>query len=338
MLYKPYDLRVEDVKKPEIGPYEALIAVKVTGICGTDILTYKGLGPHTKFPIILGHEFSGVVAEVGIKSRNIQLDDRVIAGASWGCGHCALCKIGRSNFCENGAHVGRDVNGSFAQYIAIPSKKIAIIPENVSFEEAQSGTTIAGAAHAVKLGDVSIGDDVAVLGPGHAGLLISQVAKAAGASKVIVTGTRDKRLELAADLGADLTVNIKKESVTEVVKDFTDGLGVDIVIEATGRPSAVRQAIAMIKPNGTIVIFGIVAEAVDQFEMSKLYSKGLRMIGCRAPARGPSEYEKALKLISQKQIRVKQLITHIFPLEETKRALEVAHKRVEDAIRVIVRS
>lgn len=334
VLYKPYDLKVEDLDEPEIGPHEVLIEVKATGVCGTDILTYKGLGPYVSLPVIPGHEFSGEVAKIGAKVSGIQLGARMVFEGSWGCGDCYLCRTGRSMLCEKATHVGRDSNGSFAQYVKIPAKQLLELPQNVSFEDAQSVTTIASAVRAVKLSEISIGDNVAILGPGHAGLIISQVAKLAGASRVIVTGTRDNRLRLASELGAEFTVNVRREDVIKAIKDLTEDLGVDVVIEATGSPLAVKQAIDIVTPGGTIVIFGVAGKAVDQFEVVKVYAKEIRILGSHG---GLGEYDRALKLLSLNKVRVRPLITHELPLEETERALKIADGRIDDAIRVLVK-
>lgn len=335
MLYQAYDLRIVDVDEPEIGPEDVLIKVKITGVCGTDILAYKGLDPFLSFPVILGHEFSGVITKVGGKVCSHKPGERVIAQPSWGCGHCYLCRAGKSNLCQRGVHMGRDLNGSFAQYVAVPAKQVYQLPKNVSFEDAQSIVTLACAVRVVKLAEVTIGDTVVITGPGHAGLLLSQVAEVAGAEQVIVAGTRDSRLKLAADLGADLTINIQKEDLVKAVKDFTHGLGADVVIEASGNQLAVKQSIEMVKPGGTIVIFGIAKETVDNLKILQFYVKELTMLGSRG---GFGEYKSAIKLLSLNKVKVRPLITHKLSLEETERALEIADKRLEDALRVVVKS
>lgn len=310
LLFEPYDIRIQEVDDPKIGPEDVLLEHIHTGICGTDVNRYKGFKgqEETVYPAILGHEFGGEVADVGEKVSRFQIGDRVYG----------------------------IVNQSLSQYFRVPQAELFKLPHNVSLEEAQSIGPISGTLHATNLGGVKIGDVVVILGPGHAGLLLIQWAKIAGADCVVITGTRENRLRVARNFGVDITVNIREEDPVKRVKDITGGLGADVVVEATGRPDAVKQAIEMARAEGTVIVFGVGQELVDGFDIFTVYRNRIRIMGTRG--RTDIERKIATKYLASGKVTVKPFITHILPLEETKRAFEIVDQRLENAIRVVIRS
>jgi len=189
--------------------------------------------------------------------------------------------------------------------------------------------------HAVNISGIKIGDTVAVLGPGHAGLLLIQWVKAAGADPVICVGTRENRLQVARGLGADLTVSTRDGDPVKRVKEITGGVGPDVIIEATGRPDAVKQAVEMVRVEGTIVIYGVGQEPIDGFDIFSIYRKRIKMVGTMG--RSDRERETALKYLGSGKVTVKPIITHILPLEETRRGFELVDKRLENVIRVVIK-
>jgi 2-desacetyl-2-hydroxyethyl bacteriochlorophyllide A dehydrogenase len=309
LLHKPYDIRVEDVEDPKIGPEDVLLEQVHTGICGSDVNRYKGIKEMGEpvYPIILGHEMAGVVAKVGEKVKGFQPGDRV-----WGI-----------NF------------QSLTQYYSAPQSKLFKLPDGIPLEHAQSLGPLGGTLHAIHVAGIQIGYTVAVLGPGHAGLVLTQWAKIAGADRVITIGTRENRLQVAKGLGADFVVNAKSEDPVKRVKEITGGSGADVVIEAAGRPDAVRQAVEMVKTDGTIVIYGLGQEPVDGFDIFAVYRKRIRMIGTQG--RTDRERETVVKYMASGKISVKPIISHVLSLEETKRGFEIVDKRLDDAIRVVIK-
>jgi 2-desacetyl-2-hydroxyethyl bacteriochlorophyllide A dehydrogenase len=262
----------------------------------------------TIYPTILGHEFGGVVARVGEKVKGFQAGDRV-----WGI-----------NF------------GSLSQFFLVPQTKLFKLPDSISLEDSQSLGPMGGTLHAINMGGIQIGSTVVVLGPGHAGLVLTQWAKIAGADRVITVGTRESRLRVAKSLGADFIVNTKREDPVKRVKELTGSSGADVVMEAAGRPDAVRQAVEMVKTDGTIVIYGLGQEPVDGFDIFAVYRKRIRMIGTQG--RTDRERETVVKYLASGKITVKPIISHVLPLEETKRGFEIVDKRLDDAIRVVIKA
>lgn len=310
LLHKPYDIRIGEIEDPKVGPEDVLLEGIHTGICGSDVNRYKGFrGPDEPvYPAILGHEISGTVTKAGEEVTDFQVGDRVY-----------------------GIH-----RESLSRYLVVPQARLFKLPDNVGLEAAQSIGPIGGTLHAINLSGISIGDSVVVLGPGHAGLILAQWAKMAGADQVIVTGTRDNRLRVAKELGADFTVNIGEEDPAERIKDITGGLGADVVIEATGRPDAVRQTIELVKVDGTVVIYGVGQELVDGFDIFSVYRKRIKMIGTQG--RTDRERETVVKYLASGKLVVKPIITHFFPLEETRKAFEIVDKRLENVIRAVITS
>jgi L-iditol 2-dehydrogenase len=310
LLHKPYDIRIGEIEDPKVGPEDVLLEGIHTGICGSDINRYKGFrgSDEPVYPAILGHEISGTVTKAGEEVTDFQVGDRVYG-------------------------INRE---SLSRYLVVPQARLFKLPDNVGLEVAQSIGPIGGTLHAINLSGISIGDNVVVLGPGHAGLILAQWAKMAGADQVIVTGTRDNRLRVAKELGADFTVNIREEDPAERIKDITGGLGVDVVIEATGRPDAVRQTIELVKVDGTVVIYGVGQELVDGFDIFSVYRKRIKMIGTQG--RTDRERETVVKYLASGKLAVKPIITHFFPLEETRKAFEIVDKRLENVIRAVITS
>lgn len=327
VLYGPYDIRIEEIAEREIGAEDVLIERTRTGMCGTDVSMYKGLIKDISYPIVLGHELAGVIGKVGEKVKDFQVGDRIYGRAppwEWVEGK-------------------RTRKGSFAQYTVTPSKMASKLPNNISLEEAQSIEILQMTLNAIRNSGIKIGDRVAILGPGHAGLLMTQWVKIAGADRIIVTGTRECRLKVARDLGANFTVNTMAEDPVKKVKEYTDGIGPDIVIEATGRPDAVNQGVAMVKREGAVMIFGVAQEPVDGFDAYAVYEKRIKVFypiggGMQDEKESARAREKAVNYLASGRIAVKPLITHVLSLDETKKAFEIVDKRLEDVIRLVVKS
>jgi len=330
----PGNVEIRDVNIPEIAPDEVLIEVKCSGICGTDLHIYHDSAFYTP-PIILGHEYAGVITQIGNEVSNFNVGEKVTSPATIPCGTCFMCKINRPNRCIGerkrilGAH---KANGTFTRYVAVPSKILHKIPDMLSFEEAAVVEPAACAIHNVsEIVGVKPGDVVVILGPGPMGLLSLQVAKISGAEQVIVTGvSADKdRLRLAERLGADITVNIDEEDASEIIENMTNGLGADVVIEASGASAARKQAFELVRRCGKIGLIGLTGRPME-INLDKVVEGELDVKGSWGTVW--TSWRKALSLISSGKIQVAPLITTKLPLEkwhegfrmmEEKKALKV---------------
>ena len=329
------DIRLGEVPKPAISDDEVLIEVAATGVCGTDIHFYRGEWEVT-FPLVLGHEFSGTIAALGGNVEGFEIGDRVVAEPNMVCGSCHFCRMpDRNFFCERLTAVGVDVDGTFAEYVKTRKENVYRFPENLSFEEAALIEPLACCIRGLDNAVVKLGDDVAIVGAGPIGLLLLQLAKMAGASRVIQTDLEEERLDLAEKLGADYTVNIWERDPVQTIRDLTGGYGVDVAIEAVGRPEAITQAMGATRRGGRLNIFGVSPQhAVWNVKPFDLYSKELTITTSH---RSPFTFQRAVKIASSGKLNLAPLISHEFPLDEISRVFEILDKKLEKVVKVIIR-
>lgn len=332
-LHQTRRIVVEEVPLPRPGPGEVLIGVRSVGICGTDLSVYRGDLP-VPHPLVLGHEFAGIVAGVGPGVEGLKEGERVVAEASWGCGHCYYCAKGQSLHCLRKSSLGRTVDGAFAEFIKVPAQIVYRVSRQVPFDEGQATPTIASAIRGLDRTDMPPGAAVVILGPGHAGLLLLQLCKLRGAGTVIVAGTRELRLGLASKLGADAVVNTRTQNLREIVMGLTSGMGVDLAIEAAGVPATMRQAMSLTAPGGKVLFFGIFETPVDGFEAPSMYSKELTLVGSKG---GFGAYPTTVQLLEERKLQIKPLLTHFVPLEGLAEALEMMDRKAPDTLRVVVK-
>jgi len=333
--WKPGAMEIREVEKPSIRHDEVLIKVDYVGICGTDLEIYKATSPiPIKLPRILGHEFSGVVTEVGEEVTDVKIGERVVSETGVVCRRCVFCKTGRQNLCPYRSPIGIGRDGAFAEYVKAPSINIHKIPSNVSLKEAALTEPLSVASHAViERSGIRAGDSVAVIGAGAIGLLILECAAIAGAEKIFISGRHENRLKVASSLGADVTVNERKENPVDKVMELTSGLGVDIAYEATGNPKAVEQAISMTKKGGKVVLVGVHSKPLEKFNIHNIVSNEKTILGCWTHR--SSTWDLALSLLSSGKVRANPVITHILPLEEFEKGFELLRRR--EAIKVLMR-
>ena len=329
VIKSPYEVEIVEKGLPEIKEGEALVSVKMCGICGSDLHVYRGKHPFVKEPRVPGHEFSGVVAEGDIYSRG----EAVTVEPLIPCGKCDLCIRGEYNVCRDLKVIGIHVDGAMAEYVKVPEDRIYRLPKGVSFKEGALIEPLAVAVHIVRRAKVSLNDDVLILGAGPIGLLVLQVAKLLGVKRIFITDVVDYRLDLAEKLGADYTINASVDNVEEVVYKATNGLGVDIAIEVAGAPNTPLQAVKLTKPHGRVVIVGFFEEPRVPMDMTEIVAKELEIVGSRVYWH---DFKTAIDLVARRVINVKRIVTHSFPLEDVAKAFEVADKKLYNAVKVLV--
>ncbi len=328
------DIRIEDAPKPRIKRGEALIRVRAVGICGSELHVYEGISKRRVPPLVMGHEFSGEVAEVEDGAAGIQKGDRVAVEPIIRCGTCEQCARGRSNICSNMRLMGLHMTGAFAEYVAVPAEKCYKIPDNVSFEEGSTAEPLSVGLHAVNRASIGLGDAVVVLGAGVIGLMSVQAAKIAGAAKVLVTDLFDYRLKLARKLGADAVINVKEEDPVKVVMELTDGKGVDAILEAVGIQKTMQQAMTMVKKGGVVTAIGMLAKTME-LEMLDAVVRETELKGSYGYT--PGEFKSALGLIGAGRVDVKSLITHVFPLRDIVKGFEALSEKKEGVVKVVIK-
>lgn len=343
VLFGKNDLRVVEQPVPEPGPFEVLIKVMACAICGTDptVLSKGWTGMPEFGSFIPGHEYSGEIVKVGPGAADFKPGDRVAIESHKGCGYCQNCKRGKYTICLNYGkpetghrHYGFTTNGGYAQYVVNNISTLYHIPDNIAFDEAALVTTAACVHYALdNIGGFMGGETVAVLGPGPIGLMAVQLSKALGASKVYLTGTRDSRLEIGRQLGADVTININEQDPLEVILKDTNNLGVELVIECSGAPSAVEEAYEMAMRGGRLSFVG---DSHDRPTPNhrKLVLDDLLAAGVRGEGLG--DCRRSLELFKIGKLIAKPFITHHFTLDEINAGFDTFINRKGGALKVII--
>jgi len=320
VVEKPGVLRIKQVPVPQIADEEVLIRVKYTGICGTDWSIFTGKYSADKLPMVPGHEFSGTVAQVGKRAKGLKEGERVTADINMSCGTCFYCRKGQKLMCRDFHQLGIHVDGTFAEYVKAPCDQVHKLPDNLDFLAGAFVEPVSCVIHSSKAARVTHGSSVAVIGCGL-GVLHGALARQRGAAPVIVIGDNARKLAIAKDMGADVVLNVNevKDPVAEV-KKLTEGRGADFVVEAVGTPRTYEQALAMVRPGGTVAAFGICAGddtiTVRPFDLVL----GEKTIVGSCAGVGP-DWPDAIALLAYGHIKPQPLFSLIVPLEELEAAL-----------------
>jgi len=314
---------VKELPAPTPGPGEVLVKMGAAGICYSDVMIlknkYKGRVP-VPIPMIMGHEGAGAIAGVGQGVRHLKEGDKVGLNPLWGCGQCPHCVNGNPNMCQSWRHLGITCDGTFAEYRVVPSFVACKLPDGISMIDAAVLEPITLAVRTLEHVKPQLGDTVAIIGPGSIGLFHLQAFRSAGASVIIVIGLDQdaKRLEIAKRLGADHVINGSREDVVKRVKELTDGLGCDIVVEAANHPSTAGQAIHLASAYGRVMLFGLYPEAT--MSPLTLMRSGLSVMGDVAVT--PRWYHRAIRWVQYKKVVAEPLVSQKFHLEEAREAFE----------------
>ena len=320
-------LKYEDVPTPEIGADEILVKVAACGVCHTDLHYIEhGVPTFKEPPVILGHEASGTVAEVGANVTNVTKDQRVLLPAVLTCGKCTMCRTGRENICSDMRMLGNHLNGAYAEYIAVPAKDALDLPDSIPLEDASViADAVSTPYHAVKnRARVQPGDTVAIFGCGGVGINAIQLAAAAG-GHVIAIDINDRKLEWAKSFGAAEVINANQvERVSKQIKKLTGG-GVDIAMEVIGNPKTIVEAFESVRVGGRLCVVGYTHEAIS-IVAGKIMFKELEIVGslgCR-----PVDYVPLIRMVASGQVDVTRMVTHRFKLDELEKAFEAMKEGV----------
>ncbi|XP_026741314.1 sorbitol dehydrogenase-like [Trichoplusia ni] len=337
VLYAPYDVRIEDLPIPDIGEDEVLIEMHSIGICGSDVKLYTtGIcgAEMVKDPMVLGHEGAGVVVKVGKAVKSLAVGDRVSIEPTQPCRACQYCKLGRYNLCVKPHYCSTmTAPGNLCRYYKHVADFCHKMPDDMSMDEGAAVQPLAIAMHACNRAGICLGQTVTILGAGPIGILCAMTARAMGASKILITDVMQSRLDTARELGADCTVLIEREAPDQdVVDDIVAQLGSppDVTIDACGYASAQRIAMMVTKTGGVVLVVGIGATKVEV----PLTQALLREVDIRGSFRIANTYPPAIAAVSSGAIPLKKFITHHYPLQKTKEALELA--KSGDAMKIII--
>jgi len=342
VLHEADDMRVEHRPQPEPGPGEVLLKVNVASICGTDVkVLHRALAGQPAGSFIMGHEYAGTIAALGPDVDEFAVGDRVAVEVHKGCARCENCLKGWYTSCLNYGDVskghrakGLTCDGGFADYAVNHINTLYRLPGNVTFEQACMVTTAASPLWAIDLmGGYLAGETVLVQGPGPIGLLAVQLCKALGAAGVILSGTRDSRLDIGRQLGADHIVNVRTESLAKRVAEITRGKGADSVLECAGGATSMQEALESVKRGGRI---GVVAwyPGPVQVDMNLAVRSNVRIYAARGE--GGMNSGRSLSLMSAGKLRADPIITHHFRLDQIHEAFRTYMERVDNALKVVI--
>lgn len=274
-------LTFKEMPAPRLGPGEVLIRVRRVGLCGTDLHIYHWnhwAEGRVRPPLIIGHEFAGVVEETGPGVTGLAPGDKVTAEGHIACGACFQCRTGLGHICRKVKIIGVDIHGAFADFIVMPAGNVWRIDPQISLDVAALHDPLGNAFHAVMSSDVR-GRRVLILGCGPIGLFCVGIAKASGAARIIASEVTESRLAMAKKMGAHRVLNPKKESVDQVVREETEGLGADVVLEMSGSVEAVRQALRAARDGGDVALLGLPNEEVSIDVSRDIIFKGITVRG-----------------------------------------------------------
>jgi L-iditol 2-dehydrogenase len=336
MFNAPWSMPFTEVLAPEPRADEVILKVHAVGICGSDVHGFTGSTGRRKPGIIMGHEFSGTVLELGPGPNDSDVNhwkigDRVVVNPLIACLECRACKSGNTHGCANRRGIGWSVNGAYAERVAVPIRNLRRLPESVSDLEGSLIEPLAVALRAANLTPFELGATVAIVGAGPIGLLALLALKLKGAGTVIVSDLSEHRLGLARRLGADLLVNAKDDPV-QFVRDATNGEGADAVLEAVGVTPSVRQAIGMARTGGTITWIGNSAPTVE-VPMQEIVTRELRVQGSYG---FDLEFDRAIELLAARRLNVMPLIERIAPLEEGEVLITALARNELEAVKVVL--
>ena len=304
-------LTVEEISLDKMKDEDIIIEVNACGVCGTDFHIYNGEAP-ARVPVVIGHEFAGKIVETGKSVSGLKVGDKVVINPNIYCGYCRFCREGKINLCENLKALGVSENGGMAQYSIVPQKQAYYLPPNFPIQDAIFAEPLSCCLHGIEQAEIKTGDTVAVLGMGTIGLLMVQLLKLKGASRVISIEPVEEKYKTAENLNVDFILNPYNKYFTSDFENITSG-GADVVIECAGNKSAAQLAIELAKPGGRIILFGLAdPKAVLSLNMQSFFHKELTL---KSSLLNPFTFQTAVDLLITKKIHVGVLDPISIPLQ-----------------------
>jgi len=327
----PKTLVRRKLDKPPLKPLEVIVRPKAVGICGSDIHLYRGDHPYTTYPMIFGHEASGIVESTGRDVTGFDPGDRVVIEPLIPCGSCYPCSIGRSNCCSNMQTVGVTTNGALAEAFTVPVSCLHKIPADMPYDLGALAEPFSIGFHATNRGNIKEKDRILVIGAGTIGLTILAAAKNRGA-QVMITDVLDFRLDIARKMGADMVVNSKHDNLQKKAEEWTNGIGPHAVFEAVGLPQTLESAVSIVSDAGRVVVVGVTNEKFCIYGVD-VTKKELSIIGSR---NNLDQFKAALNYLTMHQTTARNLISNRFPFSQVEGAFEHADQNPENSCKVMV--
>ena len=326
---------IREMKFKPLAPKEVLIKVCACGVCGTDVHIYKGEEGSAAVnpPVVLGHEFAGIVQEVWKRGYGDKARRSCLAGSKYVLRYMQTLPDGEKQTAKIQFALGVNANGGFAEYAVCPESQCFKINNDIDFEVAAMSEPLACVIHGIDLAEIKSGQTVAVIGTGAIGFLMMQVAKLRGASTVIMCAVDDAKCELAKELGADYAINSKSENLVQMIREYSRADGADVVIECVGNPIATEQAFQIAGKGARVVLFSVPnPKETYELKLFDVFKKELTIVGSLI---NPDTHQRAVNLINSGRIEIKKLITQVYDIEHLEEAIKCQMSL--ESIKVIVK-
>jgi 2-desacetyl-2-hydroxyethyl bacteriochlorophyllide A dehydrogenase len=336
VLDAPRRFGIVDRPVPVPAPGEVVVRIAATAVCHTDLSIYTGEHPGVKYPVVMGHESTGVVQSVGAGVTHVKAGQPVIINPIISCGKCDCCRRGAEHLCRNAGLFGREVEGSMSEYVHLPARYVFVLPPQLPLADATLIETLATVRHAQDRAGLKAGESVVVLGQGATGLLHTRLAVLAGANPVIAVSRTKWKLDMAARQGTHHVLDVGAEQAAGEVIRLTGGSGADLVIDTVGGANALMAAIDMVRPGGRIAPFGVSHECCTRFTTFPLYYKELSIIGSRALT--TQDMAPSIELVGSGKIEVSGYVSATYPLARAAEAFEEYERNPGKVLRIVIAS
>ena len=336
VLAAPRKLEIVGRRKPEVGPGEVVVRTVATAVCHTDLSIYTGDHPGVRYPVVMGHESTGVIEEIGDEVAGLKRGQNVLINPIISCGRCDQCLRGAANLCRNAGLFGREVEGSLSQYVKLSPRYLHVLPPSLPLDAATLIETLATVRHAQQRIALGAGESVVVLGQGTSGLLHTRLAVLAGANPVIAVSRSRWKLDRAIAMGAHYALDTGAESSVGEVLRLTEGKGADVVIDTAGGAAALRAGIEMLRPGGRISVFSISHESAADLNLFPFYYKEISVIGSRALT--SQDMDPSIQLVASGAVDVDGFVTATYPLAHAAEAFEEYERNPSRILRIVIDS
>jgi 2-desacetyl-2-hydroxyethyl bacteriochlorophyllide A dehydrogenase len=317
LFEKAHLLNVVQKQLRALKSNEVMLKVTACGVCGTDLHIVEGSSRSTP-PVVLGHEYAGIIDAVGPEVHDYAVGDAVAVDPNIACGTCYFCRRGEIHLCENLRALGVDIDGGMAEQCIVPVGQLYRLPKSITTEQAAFIEPLSCAVHGIDRARIRPGDTVVILGGGTVGLLMLQLARISGASRVIVVEPLEWKRTIASKVGADVVLDPANENIPNAIRDLTR-VGADIVIECVGRPDTVSMGFELARRGGTLELFGVCPVGMKvPFEPNKVYFKELTVVGSYV---NPHTFDRSIALLAENRISINQFVIRQFPLDGVMEAL-----------------
>lgn len=329
-------LKIERIPIPKIGPQDVLLKVKACGICHSDLHIMDGITPLPKYPMTIGHEFAGVIQDVGSMVKDWEAGQRVCVYSLVACGNCFFCLTGRETLCLNRNILGVHIDGGYAEFVRVPGKCLVKLPGKIPFDQGAILTdAVATPFHAIaKRSQMKLGDTVVIFGIGGLGSHAVQIAKINGAAKVIAVDILDSAIKRAKLFGADLVINGKRDDPVKAIQKNTGGLGADIAFEFVGIKKTIEQAMESVRRGGRVVVSGIGDQEAKLLPSAVFVRNEIEVVGSYGFEK--SEIKKIVEMVSEGKLDLSHSISHRITLGQANEGMRLLKEGKGEALRIAI--